>query len=108
MSKWMLFPSLPLPPPHRPVHDHGVDSFRRPDRLREARRLVDRAPVEDREIGESAFAAHAATFEAEALRGEAGHLVDRRLERKQVETARIVPEHAREAAPQARMGRGLN
>ena len=41
----------------------------------------------------------AAAGEAEGLGGEAGHLVHGGLERKQIQAARVMPEHARETAP---------
>ena len=46
---------------------------------------------------------HAAAFEPERRRGESGHLVDRGLKGKKLQVARVMPEHARESAPQPRM-----
>ena len=54
----------PAPLPHGcAIHDHSLDSLRRLDGPREARRLVHRARIEDREIREGAFAQDAAAFQ---------------------------------------------
>ena len=52
-----------------------------------------------------ALAQHAPVRQSEARGGQAGHLVDGLFQREQAQAARVVSQHAREAAPQARVRR---
>ena len=69
--------------------------------------VADGGGIEQHEVREGAFADDAAVLQAEHLGGAAGHLVDRLLHAEEAEVARIVAEHAREGAPEARVGIGV-
>lgn len=80
---------------------HGVDAFRGPGRGGVGGGIADGGGVEHHHVSRVPDLQRAALLQAEVAGGQAGHLPHRGFQQEQANVAAVVPQHARERAPQA-------
>ena len=95
----MPMTSGPSPSPIRLPMNSWIAAARGLNRIGEGRPVDDRGGIEQHQIRKGAGLQDASALEPEDARWQPGHLVDRRLDRKQPDVARIVADDAREAPP---------